>query len=567
MAKIVDQNRRLALKVKMGGKLSLYEKERRNRSFYYDLRKKYYAGEIQPEVGEGHERINSQMAAAIADRMSAYAGTNCPDINFRSKDITNDPDNMGAQIMESAIREVLNACDFPQVFADANYTASWSGDGFIVTETRKGIPYHYEISRPGNVMVGWKTDNYKEIEWWAFIYGLTPEQAKSIFDEDFQPMMNELEQDNVVEGERTGKRLFGLPFTSKTAHMEDKGGKYVKITDFHTFIDIDDEVKAGDNIICVNDMPVELNKGQAKQLRHFLANKFPQSPTGISDFEHCAHMITMYDKKLSEEADAVSQGVYHKLVTNDRNVAKLQERFKPGKTQIITLADENSKLDVLQLNSQAYNSEPLIKNLLNIIRSTSFLQELGQDQVAPNISGRALTMIYQGVIQSVQKKRVRWTMILKDMVVSDIEILAKEDAALKNVAFDENGMFRYDIEVVWPEVLEQDKQTTVTLVQAMRQGQTPLISDITARQMVGIADPVAEGKRVEQELDMKVKAQLAQANQIKSGMSTGPQKPILSESQNQPEQGVPSGQGMAGSAQDQITPEGAAAQQLNNGGA
>lgn len=567
MAKIVDQNRRLELKVKLGGKLSLYEKERRNRNFYYDLRKKYYAGEIQPEVGEGHERINSQLAAAIADRMSAYAGTNCPDVNFRSKDITNDPDNFGAQIMESAIREVFESCDFDQVFSDANYTASWSGDGFVATEVRKGIPYHYEIARPGNVTVGWKSDNYKEIEWWAFTYGITPAQAKDIFGEEFQPMLNEIEMDNVVEGERTGKRLFGLPFTSRTAHQEDKNGKYVKVCDFHTFVNIDDEVRAGDNLIAVNDMPIELNKGQAKRLYHFLANKFPMSPTGISDFEHSAHMITMYDKKLSEEADAVSQGVYHKLVTNDRNVAKLQERFKPGKTQIITLADENSKLDVLQLNSQAYNSEPLIKNLLNIIRSTSFLQEIGQDQVAPNISGRALTMIYQGVIQSVQKKRVRWTTILKDLVVDDIKIIADSDPDFKKVAFDENGIFRYDIEVVWPDVLETDKQTTVTLVQAMRQGATPLISDITARQMVGIADPVAEGKRVEQEMQTKMQAQVALANQAKAGMATGPQKPILSESQNQPEQGVPSGPGMAGSAQDQITPEGAAAQQLNNGGA
>jgi hypothetical protein len=556
MAKITDTNERMKLRSIIMNKLNLYDQERRERSFHYHLREQFYAGDVRPDVGEGHEEIKTELASAIADKMSAYVGVNAPEINILSKDINDDVLTYEAQVVEEILGDIYDEF-FEEMFLDANEGASRLGDGFIGTDVKNGVPYHYHIERPENVSVIWKTDNYKEHDCWAYIFGITKEAAKEIFKEDFAPIMNEVELSNVIEGKRTGKALFGLSLPGRT--NKDRTDKFVKITDFHTYIDLYDEegkiaIPAGTNVIMVNDMPVETKADKAKNLYHFIANSFPRMSTGTCDFEHSAHMVTMLDKKLSEEADSVSQGVYHKFFTNDRSIAKLQDKFMPNKTQIITGSDDTSRLEVLKLNSNSYNSEPLVKNLLNVIRTTTNLQELAQDQVSPNISGRALALIYQGVIQSVGKKRKRWQRIIKQMVIDDMWMLSESDSKLRQIAFLPDGTFKFRIQINWPEVLEQDKQTIVTTVQAMRQGARPLISTYSAMQKVGIPDPVQELKRIEKERaeDMAFE----QAVMGTAMQPSNPEGPILSESQNQGE-GIPSMEGMPGSAQTTVSPQGA----------
>lgn len=552
------------LKVQIDNLLAVYESERSNRSHYYDLRKMFYSGLVRPKVGEGHEQITSELASAIADKMAAYIGTSRPRINLKPFDINSDEELMWAEFWEREFSNVLNNSDFDELYLDTNEVASRLGDGFIVTEIKNGMPFHYGIQRPENVMLGWRTDNFKEIEWWCYFYGLSKQAAKVQFSKEFQEMSNQSISNIGIVG-NTPEDLYGFNNLFNIGVQDpSKNLKMVQIADFHAIEDVSDDVKSGDNVVIVNKVPYQMNPGKAKKIYHIIANSLPDSPTGICDFEHAAHLITIWEQELSKQSDVNTQGSYPKYITTERNTKQIEAGLKPGKTQVIKVSDEpNAKFDVLKTQNSTYNAEPLIKNILNIIRTTTHLQEIGQDQISPNISGKALTMVYQGVVQTVTKKRIRWNKIFRQMVLDDIDEMTKTDKVMRQTAFDENGNFKFDIEVIWPEVMEQDKASRIATVQSMRQGQTPLVSSYTAMQMIDIPDPIQEEKRIKKEMAENMAYQQALVGT--EMQPSNPQGPILTESDNQPTEGVASSPGLAGSAQQSISPEGQTAMQANNG--
>lgn len=563
--KIKEEDKQ-AIQQAVSHKLALYSVEKARRAWAYENRIKYYNGEILPEVSKGHEQITSKLCAAIADKMSSYIGTNVFSVNITSKDITNEIENEFAQLAERYINDIFLSSDKDLWFLEANEVASRLGDGVIATEIRNGLPYHYAVSNPGNVYFGWKTDNYKELEWWAYEYGITPEAAMDRFKEKLEPGAPTNKEISSSSFVRTARAIYDLA-KETIARREDNEAKYVRIIDFHSFIDITDEdgevlIPKFSNVVLANGEAFELNKGKAKNMYHFVANTFPGMATGVCDFEHSADLVMKFDKKLSEEADAVSQAVYHKYVTTDKNIEKIRQLLQPNKSQIIRLQDENQELKVLNLQGNSFNSEPLLKNILNIIRTLSGLQELGQDQVSPNISGRALAMVFQGTIQQTIKKRIRWESLIKDMVVDDLYIVSESNKDLKAAFFDEDNNFKFNINISWPEVLESDKHTKIANVVTMRSGQVPLVSEHTARQMLEIADPVMEERRVNQEMEKRVKFQQElQGSMMQPSEGEGP---ILNEEDNQGE-GIASSQGQAGTAQiGGMSSDGARAQQDNN---
>jgi hypothetical protein len=554
--KISDEDRTKIQEV-IHKKIDLYSSEKQIRAYACANRLSYYAGDVKPNVGVGHESISTYFCSAIADKMSAYIGTNCFDINITADDITDEEQNTYAQTAEDIEKKILE--DAPQWFLSANEIGSVMGDGLVATDIRNGIPRHYSIMRPENVTFIWRSDNFDELDGWAYDFGLTPEQVKDMWGKDMEPTYAPVFQNNAVS-DRSGKSVYGLvPEQAQT--VDTSIPKFVKITDFHTFVDlrVDDRVviKADSNVILANDEIVEIRENKAKKLYHFKANVYPNLPTGTCDFEQVAETVTMYEKKLSEEADAVSQSVYHKFVTTNQNTELLKQKLKPNASQIIKLQDENDKLEVLNLQSNSYNSEPLVKNILNIIRTVSGLQELGQDQISPNISGKALAYVFQGVIQTVTKKRIRWEKIIKDMVVDDLFSLSTGE--MRKAFFNDDGTFKFKINVIWPDVLSSDKSSKIADIVNLRSGAEPIVSAYTARGMIDIADPTMEQKRVDLEMAKKLEFQQALQGSL---MQPSENTPTLNEGQNQGEQ-IASAQGSPGTAQTSGM-SGAAAQNMVN---
>lgn len=548
----------------VNNKIAIYSAEKKARELACSTRIAYYSGEIEPKVGVGHEKIVTQLCASIADKMSAYIGVNPPDISILSKDISDESQNLQAQTAEDIIKDILESSDKNIWFLEANENGSRLGDGVIATDVVDGIPVHYSINKPQNVTFGWKTDNYKELEWWSYDFGITPGQAMDRFNEEFQANDTlDTNGDNVVI-DRNRFSIYALGQMLLGKRDNNNKPLFVRITDFHTMVDIKEDgkviVPANSNVVLANGKAMEVNEGKAKKLYHFVGNTFPGSPTGVCDFENSAELVTMYEKKLSEEADAVSQSVYHKFITTDNNLQKLVEKLTPNKSQIIKLQETDTVFKTLDLQSNAYNSEPLVKNIMNVIRTVSNLQELVQDQISPNISGKALAYVFQGVVQTVSKKRARWEKILKDLVVDDLFIVTK-GTKYQDTFFDSKGNFKFKVTINWPDILESDKSTKIANVLNMRNGQTPLISAYTARNELGVADPNMEDKRVE--IEKQKELEFNQALQAEMAQPSEPTGPIMNESMNQPGEGIASSEGNPGGAQTSGMSSQGAANQLN----
>jgi hypothetical protein len=553
---------RLAIKQK----LQLYSTEKDNRMYAYAKRIDYYNGLIKPVVNFGHEEISSRMCAAIADKISAYSGTNAFDINLTARDITNEAEMALAQTAEDIEKEILEASDKDLWFMNCNETADRLGDGLVTTEMRDGMPYHENIEKPENVYFGWRTDNANELEWWAYEYGITPEAALDRFKERLTPSSD---IDGLALNTATGKNtlagIYDLVMSTLT-QRQDTTPKFVKITIFNTFIDLKDQsgkiiVPAGSQVVCANGTPYETHKGKAKDLYHFKAFTSPGLPTGVCAFETSANLVVHMDKKLGEQSDASAQAVNPKFVTTDSNIERMKQKLIPNRSQIIKKQDKETVLELLKMDTNAYSPEPLLKNILNFIRTNSGLQELGQDQISPNISGRALAYVYQGIIQIVSKKRIRWSKILKDMVVNDLYMFTEDKPEMRKAFFDGKN-FKFKVNIIWPEVLENDRATKIANV--LNLTNSKIISKHTAMTQVDIADPTMEQKRIDLETAKELEYQQALQQELQQpSEATGP---IMNESMNQEGEGIASTPNNAGSAQTAgMGPQSSINQQNQNG--
>lgn len=564
---ITDSNKREKIRQSINSKLALYSTEKDNRMYAYAKRIDYYNGLIKPLVSPGHEEVNSRLHSAIADKISAYSGTNAFDINITAKDITNEADMTMAQTAEDIEKDVLDASDKDVWFLNCNETADRLGDGLVTTEIRDGMPYHESIEKPENVYFGWRTDNANELEWWAYEYGITPEAALDRFKERLTPNteINRIALDQPSE-RNTLAGIYDLVISTLT-QRQDTTPKFVKLTIFNTFIDIKDRegkviIPADSQVILANGTPYEIHEGKAKQLYHFKAFTSPGLPTGVCAFETSANLVVHLDKKLGEQSDASAQAVNPKFVTTDSNIERMKQRLVPNRSQIIKKQDKETVLELLKMDTNAYSPEPLIKNLINFIRNNSGLQELAQDQISPNISGRALAYVFQGIIQIVSKKRVRWSKIIKDMVVNDLWLFSEGKPEIRK-AFFEGPNFRFKVNVIWPEVMENDKATKIANVLNLTNAK--IISKHTAMSQVDVADPTMEQKRVDLETAKELEYQ--QALQQELQQPSEPTGPIMNESMNQEGEGIASQPNSAGSAQTAgMSPQGAANQQMQNGG-
>ena len=547
-------------------KLSLYSQEKLSRTYAYAKRTDFYSGAIKPVITQGHELISSRLCATIADKMAAYAGTNCFGVSITSKDITNEADNIMAQSAEDIISEIMSGSNKESWFLSANEVASRMGDGIVTMEDVDGIPYFEAVEKPENVTFIWKTDNFHELEGWAYEYGITPDAAKDRFKETLTSdgtlslLDQEISTPNALRG------LYDLAVDVLT-QRKDNSAKFVKITLFNTFIDIYCEDKvvipANSMVVMGNGIPFEIYPNKAKKLYHFKANTFPGLPTGVCDFETVAALVADYDKNISQQADAVSQSVNHTYKTTDSNIEKLKQRLNPNKTQIIKMQDASTVFEVLNKRVNAYDAEPLSKNIMNAIRTNCGLQELNQDQISPNVSGRALSYVFQGVIQSVTKKRVRWTPLCKDMVIDALRMFTEDKPDMKKAFFDADGVFKFKVNITWNDVLESDKATKIANILNLKNAK--IISGYTAMDKADITDPNMEQKRIDLETQKDLEFQ--QQLQGKLNQPSTPTSPIMNESMNQPGEGIASGPGNAGGAQTSGMSSQSANNQLNNNGA
>lgn len=556
------------------GRMYTARTEHANRQLLYSLRRGYYDGTIRPTVDRGHDLIYTQYAPVIVDKMAAYLMGNGLTIKLKVANISDKEQTVAAEYANAIANRLYNDnYDFTLALYNMVHTSGLYGDGIFATEEVDGIPVHYSLDNPQNVILGFRDDQFEALDFYAFDKNVSVEYVKETYGIDVSPMP--LTKDGFVQGTLNSQlNPFGqggpqdLSYTGAAKNV-DATTNMAKYTCFYDFI-------KGERVQLFND-EARFKDNKIVPVYHFVANRSIGEPFGQSDFEEVAHIITKIDEKLSEQSDAVSAGVHHKILT-DQNIDEISKKWKANKTQAFKVPGgaNPGRFEILNTSTNVQNSELLLNTLMNTLRTGSGLQELGQDQIAANVSGRAIAYMFQGVVQRIKTKRLRLNALLRQLVIDDFEYMARNDPQLRKVAFDKDGLFKFKVDIKYPPVLEQDEQIRISNIQTMRQGKTPLISDYQARLLLSdyVDDPNEEAARVDMEIkeanqrDIDLQTALAKAAQPQ------PETPPASTSPSgntapqavQPQgmepattlegQGLPAGQESEGGSNLQISAEG-----------
>lgn len=471
-----------------------------SRNILYDLRKGFFDGTIRPTVERNHDVVCTQYAATIVERFAAYAISNGFVIKIKPEDISDESQVMAAEMLNRVIDKMYNENDeFLLHCYNLFFYAGLYGDGYLGTDIKDGIPSHYSILQPQNIFLRFDDDNYNSFNAYMYERGVDTEVVKNTYGIDASPYA--LSHPGYTYGSiNTHENPYGLPKNGNFANQSYKVNfdphNMSKVTVFHDFIN-------KKRIQFVNDMPI-MADSTLENLYHLVGNFDPNNPYGISDFETVSNIITKLEEKLGEESDAATGAVHHKILT-DQNVQEIQQRWDPRKTQAFRVPNlpQPGRFEILNTAVNTYPMGQYIDQLMNILRTGSGLQELGQDTISANVSGRAIAYMFQGVTQKIKTKRIRFNTIVKQMVIDDMEILAKNDKDLRDAAF-ENGTFRLKIDVKYPPVLEQDEQIRISNLQTMTAG--GLISKYSARLHLSdyIDDPSEEAKKIQSEKEEEI---------------------------------------------------------------
>ncbi len=192
-----------------------------------------------------------------------------------------------------------------------------------------------------------------------------------------------------------------------------------------------------------------------------------------------------------------------------------------------------------------------------------------------NISGRALTLLFQAVIQAITSKRNQLEYLYKDIVRDMVEVMRLEFPEFKEImTMGESDEFDNEIEIRFGEILPEDRESIIRNVQNLRAGKTPLVSDYQAMKMAGITNPLEESERIwtekekeatytielQQKMEQMVKPEQPQQGQPQPGQPQPEQGFQRAESDNEaegaPGAGIPSFSGTPGGAAV-ATPQGA----------
>lgn len=561
---------------KVGARLERLRQALTNRQLLYDLRRGYFDGTIRPTVERDHDLIYTQYAHTIVEKFAAYFMGNGFSIKFKPEDVSDPEQLVSVQALSPILDKLYNDNDsFIEQCYKLGFVSGEYGDGYLDTEVVDGAPIHKSIMQPHNIMLDFRDDNYSVFDAYAYEKGLSIEYIKEAYGVDAQPMP--MRKPSYASGAMNTHRN---PFADSTDMSSQNLNRYednnlAKVTVFTDFL-------AGERTQLINNVATHRDS-KLDNLYHLTGNENPGTPYGDCDFETVAHIITKAEEKLSEESDAVAQSTHIKLIT-DQDAKELTKKYKPYKTQVFQVSSTDptkpGRIEVLNTNANTYPSKQLVDTLMNTIRSSSGLQELGQDQIAANVSGRAIAYMFQGVQQKIKTKRLRFSTLIRQMVIDDFEILAKSDPSIKELAFDKQGKFKLKISVKYPAVLEQDEQVRISNIQLMRQGTSPLISDYSARLLLTdyIDDPLEEEQRIKKELDQSTQRRIDEAKAIQAASQpTAPTAAPATETPQEPQSldmeemepgsavegtGTVSTEGAAGTAQQSLSAPGVSSQML-----
>ena len=443
-----------------------------------------------------------------------------PEDDVPPRDTTDDVEIARTEQVEKLLSQIKEDNQFPIQFAEAVQNQSLLGDAFIFgpyvewikVKTKKKLQPRIRflnIKRCENVRLLWEGEDYTTLLGFIFDYRIDYRQAEKIYEK-------EMKEHN----------FNSLAPTEPTLYQKDSGQTMVTIKIFYndTFC-----------LHMVEDRILKFDKHDwgfvpgifVKNMNH------PTRPFGVSDIEDILDAQTEYNETLSATRGKINQvAVPHFFVADEGEPME----YHSGQAEIIKMSPEGKVFPDPMGNSTApfdeyRNTTKTAMHDLSMI-SDIFLGNAG----TKGLTGRALSVLMQGVNNKVKLKQQYWSVALKTLNANILRLVEIYVPNGKNLI---QGY--YATNVFFPAILIRNT------VEEINKFNSKLQSQYSTMKNLGIPNPKEEVKVMKKEWDdeslaieisrnpqlhMQLQQQLAQMiQQAKGGgQQGGGSQPTLQES-------------------------------------
>lgn len=450
----------------------------------YQTLRNFYKGKQWSFRKEGGGTMRTyNYCFTVVENMTAFLTNEAPQMSCPP----NDPSNAVERIIAEGRTKLLNAIHeengISLVFQRAARTASITGDCFIFgavptfkvnedgSKSFDNIKY-WNIEKPENIRVIWKDDNYNDIAGFIKWYRISVAQAKRIFAEEIKENGFNIQPDIDPENPQRDVES-NIPMCTIKEYWDDK--EYL--------------------LMIGNDSKTAYytkHDWGFVPLQYVPNIHLPGEPKGTSDIEHELDPQQEYNERASDLADIIKE--IAKPAYWGKNIGNLSE-VRSGQIVIYEIG-EDGEIFAMPKSGQTFPVESYLQDRKNDMVALSGLNNvLYPGNQVLQATGRALSVVMQGVNNKVSLRKEWWTFAFKGINRSILYFAEKYIPDAKLII---GG--NYNTDVFISSVLLRSVSDEISKFQAKVQSLT------TTQKNVGINNPSEEQKLMKEELQDEILA-------------------------------------------------------------
>jgi len=521
------------------------------KSVGYKVLREFFEGDQwnKAKPNGGIMRTYNYCATTVFNYTAFLAGEP-PEFDVPPADITDEISVAVAETQEEYLIEVLKQNSFSIQWEESVMVGSELGDSYFIgpfyNKSEKRIWFSM-VKKPEFIRPIFSTRDYNEIVGFIHHYRVTKAKAE------------ELWGDKIIEKDIT----LNPTRTSTDGTISDAEQYQMEMIDVMQYWDKDKMIlmlgdSTGKNVIDYDEhhwgfVPLLY----VKNIIH------PNYPHGISDIETMLDAQVEYNESASYASDVLRAEALPHIFGKNLDISE----FSSGVAQIIDTGDDSELFG----NPMAGSSAPWelhTQNRQKDIYGLSGINEImyGGPRVR-EATGRALSVLMQGVQNRIKGRQERWRVALKHLAAGILRLTELYVPGGKELV-----QGRYEVDIFFPSTLMRNVAEEINKFNNKLQSQT------TTMKNIGVPSPVREKKLIIKELDDKkmaieisrnaqlsiqleqILADMQAAKQQREGQAQGGEQP-----EGEPGENPTSAQGVPTSTQ--AGPEGAVNQSSQQGGA
>lgn len=451
----------------------------------YNTLRDFYKGKQWSYRKEGGGTMRTyNYVFTIVENMTAFLTNEPPQITCPPERQDDPTMRIIAEGRTKLLDQIHEENSISLVFQRAVRTGSITGDAFIFgaiptfkvddagEKSFDSIRY-WNVEKPETIRVIWKDENFSEIGGFIKHYRISVATAKRLFKKEIEASGLRVEADQDVERATNENDITSVPMVTVKEYWDES--EYILMFN-------------NDN------KPIHYMKHDwgFVPLQYVPNIHLPGEPKGTSDIEHELDPQQEYNERTSDLADIIKE-MAHPAYWG-KNLDNLTE-VRSGQTVVYQVGDDG-EINAMPRSGETVPLEQYLGDRKNDMIALSGLnQVLYPGSQVLQATGRALSVVMQGVNNKVSLRKEWWMKAFKDLNKS---ILFLAEIYIPNAKLLIGGNYKTDVFI--SSVLLRSVADEISKFQAKTQSLT------TTQKNIGISNPSEEQKLMKEELQDEILA-------------------------------------------------------------